>query len=256
MEVILKQRLIGAAVIIALAVVLVPMILDGAGKHQRPLIPEVPKQVSSQQYKRIQVVHKLSPTSKGEIPTPSQYVYYGNNTGKASEKIDASVDTSNQQAKQLPSDSDSKQQKVALNKASRQGQRPGQYGSGNDPDEDEIAPPQFKIIKSNDTNMRNDDRDNGYSGSGSDNDYIDYQNGKVEWTVQIASFRNKRNADLLKRKLTRAGFNAYIQLSRNYPGRRVYRVRVGPEPDRRSARAVLYRVRDVVQLNGYITRYR
>ncbi len=61
METILKQRLIGAAVIIALAVVLVPMVLDGAGIHVIPDIPDQPAYVTKRTAKIIKVVHDKVP---------------------------------------------------------------------------------------------------------------------------------------------------------------------------------------------------
>lgn len=251
MEVILKQRLIGAAVIIALAVVLVPMILDGAGKHQRPIIPEVPRYVSSNRYKPVQVAHKVAPVPKEEAVEPGQYQYYGKDkdSGKATEK-----NVSDQKK--------DGEQKTALNNTARMGWALGKKEADNDPS---TSPSQFEIRRHETSRKDNDDvaREDDYSSddydrSSEDPDYnrSSYNSGRSAWTVQIASFRSKSNATVLKNRLYRAGFNAYIQLSRSYRGKRIYRVRIGPEPDKRSAKDLLFRVKRVVDLNGYITRYR
>jgi DedD protein len=62
------------------------------------------------------------------------------------------------------------------------------------------------------------------------------------WMVQVGSFASRDNAERLSRDLKAKGFVASVSESRG-GGRNLYRVRVGPEPDRAAAQAVLARLR-------------
>jgi len=63
-----------------------------------------------------------------------------------------------------------------------------------------------------------------------------------EWAVQVGSFGSRDNADRLARQLKLEGYAAFVSQSAS-GGRKWYRVRVGPERDRTAAAAVAARLR-------------
>jgi DedD protein len=65
------------------------------------------------------------------------------------------------------------------------------------------------------------------------------------WAVQVGSFANRENAERLARQLKGKGFAATV--SQSPQGRRLWRVRVGPETDRAAAVALGAKLRAVGQ---------
>ncbi len=71
------------------------------------------------------------------------------------------------------------------------------------------------------------------------------------WLVQVGSFANEGNAVQLLEKLRGAGFSAHIEARAGDPGGG-YKVRVGPELDRASAERLRQRLREEFALNGIL----
>ena len=63
-----------------------------------------------------------------------------------------------------------------------------------------------------------------------------------EWAVQVGSFGSRENADRLVRSLKLKGYGAFVSESSSR-GRNWYRVRVGPQRDRTAADAITARLR-------------
>lgn len=61
------------------------------------------------------------------------------------------------------------------------------------------------------------------------------------WVVQIGSFASRENAERLTKELKSKGFAAFV--SQSTKGKKLYRVRVGPEVDRAAAEALAGRLR-------------
>jgi DedD protein len=62
------------------------------------------------------------------------------------------------------------------------------------------------------------------------------------WAIQVGSFASRENAERLARELRNRGFESHVSESSGN-GKRLWRVRVGPEPDRASAVALGARLR-------------
>ena len=62
------------------------------------------------------------------------------------------------------------------------------------------------------------------------------------WAVQVGSFASRENAERLAQELKDKGFTSHVNESSG-KGKRLWRVRVGPEPDRDSAVALGARLR-------------
>ena len=259
MELMLKQRLVGAAVIIALAVVLIPMILDGAGKHLVPDIPHEPNYlkthlaeetktpglapaIAKSGKKPVAVVpmttvtvpakksHPVTRHASGFVATPRMVSASSSSKGANKRGKIAHPPARKYPPRQF---NGSRAHTSAAKKVqhSRKAVKVARAGTG------QLAVP--RVVNSQPARRKS-----------------VYAAIKV-WSVQIASFKSPNNARLLKRKLDRAGFKAYIRLSRAHRGRpAIYRVRIGPEKTHSSARATLTRLRQKVRLNGYITSHK
>ena len=74
------------------------------------------------------------------------------------------------------------------------------------------------------------------------------------WIVQLGSFSDSENAELLNRKLKNAGYASFIEsLEKN--GVTSYRVRIGPEIKRENADSLLKKLQDTLQIDGIIVSY-
>ena len=75
-------------------------------------------------------------------------------------------------------------------------------------------------------------------------------NQEAGWAVQVASFANARNADVLAKKLKTHGFPVYTQKS--IQGKHLIRVYVGPQPERKDAVLVMNQLQQTVHLHGFV----
>lgn len=249
MELMLKQRLVGAAVIIALAVVLIPMILDGAGKHLVPDIPHEPNYLKSHatnnlnaQGEDVATADKVD-TQKGIVankvisskPNNPPVIFH-----KA--KPSSGVAVKNRRLSMPPAhpnDGARQHTKTTVIKK-RVPVKVARVGS-------------TKVVSRNVTRRKPDPRTINSTPTRRKSVYDTIR----VWSVQIASFKSPVNARVLKRKLSKAGFNAYIFQSRSKKRRQaIYRVRIGPESSHSKARAILAELRQKVRLNGYITSHK
>lgn len=62
------------------------------------------------------------------------------------------------------------------------------------------------------------------------------------WSIQVGSFASRDNAERLTGELKRAGYRSFVTEGTS-GGRKLYRVRVGPEADRASAQALAERLK-------------
>lgn len=74
------------------------------------------------------------------------------------------------------------------------------------------------------------------------------------WTIQLASFTKKTNADELERKLVADKYRAYSEPVKTDKGT-VYRVFVGPDLKKDRAEKTLQKLQKSVGLSGLIVRY-
>lgn len=73
-----------------------------------------------------------------------------------------------------------------------------------------------------------------------------------QWTIQLASFSVKDNAQSLQNKLKKLGLQADIQGAVNSQGKMIYRVRIGPESNRQQVDTIVTKVKRHFQLNPQI----
>jgi len=78
--------------------------------------------------------------------------------------------------------------------------------------------------------------------------------GLSAWVVQVASLSSKNGADKLEAKLRSKGYSAFVEPV-SLKGKNLYRVRVGPELDRKRADKMAEQIRKAVDLKGQVIRY-
>lgn len=74
------------------------------------------------------------------------------------------------------------------------------------------------------------------------------------WVVQLASLASKANALALQERLRGLGYTAFVEEAKTAQGV-LFRVRVGPELERANAEQLRNRLEQQVQLKGIVTRY-
>lgn len=85
-------------------------------------------------------------------------------------------------------------------------------------------------------------------------DNIDEKIGLNAWAVQLGSFNNEENAHSLKKELRENGFPAFVEPYMQ-EGKKLYRVRVGPEIKRSDATALLEKIKQSVKKEGIVVSY-
>jgi DedD protein len=78
--------------------------------------------------------------------------------------------------------------------------------------------------------------------------------GIAAWVVQVVSLSNKGNADRLVADLQRKKFPAFLEQI-SVKGRDLYRVRVGPEIDRKRTEQMAQEIERQFKLKGQVIRY-
>ncbi len=207
----LKQRLVGGAALIALAVIFLPMILHGPGKGESlfggPSIPPKPDWALAPPRGATGPARVTPPVS-----APAGPLIVGTPSGATPES---------------PVPAKPVSVRGAISSASRNaspGAPPGRTPrgtSGTVP-----TPAQHPPAAS----------------------------GLHAWVVQLASLSRESNAVVLRDRLRRAGFKAFVERVR-VNGKPVFRVRVGPELDRDRAEALRRRLQQTRNLHGIVLTY-
>lgn len=74
------------------------------------------------------------------------------------------------------------------------------------------------------------------------------------WVVQLASFSNEQNALKLRDQLRAKGYTTFVEAV-DAKGTKVFRVRVGPELDRLRAEAIREKLEKELKIKGIVSRY-
>lgn len=80
------------------------------------------------------------------------------------------------------------------------------------------------------------------------------RDGMPSWVIQVASLRTPEAAGELESKLRKAGYSAFVEQA-EVKGKLYYRVRVGPEVDRANAERTAARLRNQQKLDTLIQNY-
>lgn len=220
----LRQRLVGAAVLIALAVLLLPIWLDGSGLRA-PRVEPVPPPPKVTQPKTVDVpkpappqMAQLQHPPRTLMPPPSDAQGVSGSQGASSAQ--KNTDTSAPAAK-MPVDSSPAPQPKA-----KQPPAVNQHG----------ATPATASAASKDS-------------AASAPKATDASSGK--WVVQLGSFSDELNARGLQKSVSEAGFKVYVEPLFAKKGT-VWRVRVGPFATRADASKATERLRERLGRDGLV----
>lgn len=228
MEIKLKQRLIGAAVLISLIVIFVPMLLRGPVENR---VVEVPVEIPP---KPFQVVGKKKPDQSAEKIIHSIPEQSSRKPVIAEEKV--TEGTAHKIPKKITKPA------VVVNKTSTEtlSKEPATQSA-------KFAK---QLVKTVDQNAK-----------------ITKQSVKTElikeskknivelaWVVQVGSFSSSKNALALRDKLRAKGYRTFVESIKTASGK-MYRVRVGPELNKAKTEAAQKRLQQQEKLKGKIYKH-
>lgn len=76
-------------------------------------------------------------------------------------------------------------------------------------------------------------------------------NATVGWVVQLGSFSNQKNADELRVRLENEAYRVFVEKTMQ-DGQTVYRVRIGPQPQRADAEIIRKKLERELQLKAIV----
>ena len=215
----LKERLIGAAVLVMIAVIFIPMILDDSIQDESEItgtnIPQRPEDGSGSSIVPDQApdIKEIPPLLTGEtnmenVGEPDKH------TGDAAvpEKITGAV--AKPETGGVTAEPDKETQKTAA------------------------APEKAITPAPQDSPSRTETE----------------KKGLTAWVVQLGSFSSRENADKLSEKLRHAGYAAFVEPIKT-GSETAYRVRVGPELLRSDAQVLQKKIDKQFQQKGIVLRY-
>ena len=212
----LKERLIGAAVLVMLAVIFIPMVLnnnsDTEVKIEKSNIPARPEETFNSRIVPLQG-EDLTPLPVKQ--TEQELVL---------ESVETVMPTPKEEETEAPVSSSEPE---VMTKA--------------------VTPVETVTIPDNVVeNIEKEAESSSSAASGAV--------GTAAWVVQLGSFSSKENASGLNEKLRKAGYPSFVEPLKRDKGI-AYRVRVGPELKRSNAQKLQQKLNKEMKIEGIIVRY-
>lgn len=216
----LKERLVGAAVVVITAVIFIPMILTGpidSGVITKTNIPERP--IENFSSKLIPLTESLNPPSTERYQ--EDIVDDGSDIRNSAEEETAAVPINTISGIKSEDHFSKLKEATTLSELIT---------------EKATSPQTTKKVVPSPRSIKN------------------RQVGLTAWVIQLGSFSSKVNAEKLNLDLRKSGFPAFVEpLTRN--NKTTYRVRVGPELLRLDAERLLKKMKTEMKLQGIIVSY-
>jgi len=221
----LKQRLIGAAVLLALGVIFIPIILDGTGNPVLREIPSIPQTLDAVDPRTLVV--PSAPQLQEHLPQVIQKATPPENTQPATTATTPATQTASSKpegsAEAPPESPPTKKppaKKVPAKKPAARTQPPAKS--------EKLSSTALATAASP---------------------------GKLSaWTVQVGSFNTSDKALKLRSTLRKKGFKAYVEKIRKQK-KTYYRVRVGPVLNRKDADKSLKKLKKAGQSSAYVVHH-
>lgn len=197
MEPSLKQRLVGATVLSALAVILVPMLFEESGNALDTRgfeIPEVPASVEQSVIEPAKHLSEVEPPAEPALSSGAAAPEEASADGASSTHKDNQIEPTEIAAE--------------INEA---------------PDDKAMASREASASEGPEKSEQSDQ-------SSKENPAT-----TTAWVIQVGSFSNEVNAEQFSEQLREAGFPAFVQ-SGTKNSKAIFRVRIGPELDKQRAR--------------------
>jgi DedD protein len=216
MDPLLKQRLIGAVVLVALAVIFIPMFLEGP---QEPVMPDM-QAMPEQQVMPLEGKSQVFPETEKVLPLPPMSVITEPVAEPEPEHKSEPVVQTKSEPEPEPKPKQIKPARPVVAKTKV--------------DIEKKKPEPVKSSKSADKKIA-----------------IPVNNKLGSWIIQAGSFSNQENAFTLRDKLRKAGYPTQVErvvLDKGVS----FRVRIGPYLDRDKAEAKITRLNKAYQLNSRV----
>lgn len=223
MQQLLKQRLVGAVVLVALAVIFLPMLLNGPverGQVSVPVeIPPKPEVKPSAELPRAdsETARQPPPQTVTQSPEPVD--------GQAAAQPESGV---SQPAAEDEGPATGQTQEPAAAEAAG-----AEQSTGSGEEADSAAADSAAVDES----------------AGAENPPEAAQQGN--WAVQVGGFRNRDNAIGLRDRLRGKGYDVYVDQTQ-WKGKPLFRVRLGPVISEAEARTLLERAKKQEGLKGIV----
>ncbi len=228
----LKQRLVGAAVLLAVAVSVIPLLLGEADREAPIVTPRVPPSpIIDAQTEVVDVEHAYDSGPHAETPTLAAAAPLPVPTASPQPtpkvQVPAPAFVAGRPARPVESPTRAISRTVSPKADSKRALKP-QLTTEPAADVTRLPPAKDLTVPRPSAELH------------------------AAWMVQVGTFTVARNAHALEARLTQSGFNAHVEkvLSGNRPG---YRVRVGPEQTRDQARQLKDRIAARLGLEGMVS---
>jgi len=247
----LRQRLWGAAVLIALLVIFLPLLLDGSGSESQyrrveRLRAEPPRVINAQGEPETLIesarrTDRLESSSNGQ--DEQTRLSWPDDQGDGQDRQDGqNREAQDQQNGQSQQDA---QRQDVLGQSDGQSQQDGQGQASGEPDQPLADEPLNQTQMPTDSDAAAASRVNGSAAADSQE--------MQAWVVQAGSFAEENNALAVRDRLRRAGYPSFVTPTETEPP--VYRVRVGPMIDLRQAESSRDKVMDYLGREAIVVSY-
>lgn len=221
----LQKKLVGAAVLILLAIIFIPMIFDG----KKPAEEEVSMQIKLPPKKIVEIPNRLGAVSEPALPLEVQQPPAETLSAVPTTEVVTAEPASIAAPPPVPiAKPDPVKAPVAREKSPQSPKSKPAPAPQPKPAAKPQERPQAPVAKG--------------------------VFGESGFVVQVGSFSQERNAAVLASRLASSGFPAFVERSSS-AGQWVYRVKVGPRPSRNAADDLRQRLIDKEQLQGIIVSY-
>ena len=230
-----KRQLVGAAVLVALAVIFLPMIFSGSGE-QRPESLDVPVEVPPR------------PEGAGGAAEQGRAAEQGGGQQQAGQPPSIElpeVDTPPAEGGSGAAEAPAGGAEEAPSRASAAPAEERRAAAEQQP-EREASAGEARPGGSAETDAGASSAGAGDSGAGEG-----VSLGEGDYAVQVGSFRKESNARAERDRIRDLGIPAYLEVV-EYEGETMHRVRVGPVMGREEAEALLERVTEAADVNGFV----
>ncbi len=233
MEPALKQRLLGAAVIVALAIIIIPFLLDGSGTEPVSDVPLPPEPQHAQQGPLVTDTTVPAPATEPQSQVIDQYSPPPTTPEPTQSEPAQSEPTQPEPAPVAPA-----QPSVAEPAPPAPQAAPPVPAPTTAPAPAPPAPaPQAKAEPQAPAAMATPSA----------------EELTHAWAVQVGSFSQRDKALALRDRLRKQHFKAFVEEFKSTKGQSLYRVRVGPVPERPEAEKLQQTLETQEKLKGFVT---
>ena len=233
MEARLKQRLVGAVVLVSLAVVFVPILFDMPGETNG----------------------EMSADLISGIPERPQVGFGSSAGGTLDAPQTPRLDTELERERSGNASVEGAGERAVSSLVLPAGTTPGSSVAPASAEVAEASGQPASEVRSEPAVARADPAPTKKQDQGSASKPVAERSGTGGWTVQLGSFLKSDNAVALRKRLQASGYTAFVESGSSARGD-VSRVFVGPMPDREQAKTSAAKLRREMALEGIVVPYR